>query len=271
MSLSNSATPFLLFAALFYSVTMDLNLKDRNYLVTAASRGLGFGVAKALVEEGANVVICGRTEDSLKEAVSKLGGNVQYFVSDVSKQEDVTKLLDSTKENFHKLDGLFVNAGGPPPGTFDTISDKDWESGFHLTLMSAIWLTRESMPLLKKADAPSILYSTSISVKQPLDNLLLSNAIRPAVIGMMRTLAGESESGIRVNAVCPGYIYTTRVEQLMASNKSAIESIEARIPLGRMGTIEEFGAVCAFLLSPLASYVHGALVLVDGGLYRGMM
>jgi 3-oxoacyl-[acyl-carrier protein] reductase len=251
---------------------MDLQLKDKTILVTAASRGLGYATANALVQEEANVIICGRNEASLKEAVSKLGERTQYAVADVSKQEDVKSLVGYVKESSSKLDGLFVNAGGPPPGTFSKVSDDDWRRGFDLTLMSAIWLTRESFALLKKSESPSILYSTSISVKQPIDNLMLSNAIRPAVIGMMRTLAGEVGSeGVRVNAVCPGYIHTARVEQLMESNKAAIDSIEARIPLGRMGKPDEFGAVCAFLLSPLASYIHGALLLVDGGLYQGMM
>jgi 3-oxoacyl-[acyl-carrier protein] reductase len=133
-------------------------------------------------------------------------------------------------------------------------------------------LTRETIPLLKNSDSPSILYSTSISVKQPIDNLLLSNAIRPAVIGMMRTLASELTSDhIRVNAVCPGYIYTERVEELMSASETAIKTINTRIPLGRMGRPEEFGPVCAFLLSPISSYIHGALLLIDGGLYQGMM
>jgi 3-oxoacyl-[acyl-carrier protein] reductase len=251
---------------------MNLQLKDKTILVTAASRGLGFGAAKALAQEEANVIICGRTETSLKEAVSKLGEKAQYVVADVSKQEDVKSLIGYVKDNSPKLDGLFVNAGGPPPGTFSKVSDEDWRKGFDLTLMSAIWLTRESLPLLKKSDSPAIIYSTSVSVKQPIDNLLLSNAIRPAVIGMMRTLAGEIGSeGVRVNAILPGYIYTDRVEQLMTSNKEAMDSLEARIPLGRMGTPAEFGAVCTFLLSPLASYIHGALLLVDGGLYQGTM
>ena len=251
---------------------MNLQLKDKTILVTAASRGLGFGAANALTQEEANVIICGRTEASLKEAVSKLGERAQYVIADVSKQEDVKSLLEYVKESSSTLDGLFVNAGGPPPGAFSKVSDEDWKTGFDLTLMSAIWLTRESLPLLKKAESPAILYSTSVSVKQPIDNLLLSNAIRPAVIGMMRTLAGEIGSeGVRVNAILPGYIYTDRVEQLMASNKTAMDALAARIPLGRMGTPAEFGAVCAFLLSPLASYVHGALLLLDGGLYQGTM
>ena len=255
---------------------MNLQLKDRTYLVTAASRGLGFGVAKALVGEKANVVICGRSKRPLKDAASSLGSRCQYFVADVATSADVTALLDFTKEQTSKLDGLFVNAGGPSPGTFTEISDDDWSKGFDLTLMSAVRLTREAIPLLKKSDAPSILYSTSISVKQPISNLLLSNSLRPAVIGMMRTLSEEiGPEGIRTNAVCPGYIYTERVEQLMSAAKSkgdaGEDAIVARIPLGRMGTPDEFGRVCAFLLSPLASYVHGALLLVDGGLFKGMM
>jgi 3-oxoacyl-[acyl-carrier protein] reductase len=255
---------------------MDLGLKNKTILVTAASRGLGYGAAKALVEEGAKVIICGRSEESLKNAITSLGPNSQYFVADVSKSEDIAELIDHVKQATPKLDGLFVNAGGPPPGTFSDLSDEHWKSAFELTLMSSVRLTRESLPLLRNSNSPSILYSTSISVKEPIQNLLLSNAIRPAIVGMMRTISDEiGPEGIRVNAICPGYVYTKRVDELLAKSKEGISSakdaIEARIPLKRMGTPEEFGAVCAFLLSPKASYVHGALLLVDGGLYRGMM
>ncbi len=251
---------------------MDLDLKDRTFLVTAASRGLGFSVAKALADEGAEVLICGRNEESLKKATKALGEQSQYFVTDVSRLNDIKQLAKDIGSQMLHIDGLFVNAGGPPPGTFSDLSDDDWRKAIDLTLMSAVWLTRETRHLLKMSDSPSILYSTSISVKQPINNLLLSNAIRPAVIGMMRTLATELvPDSIRVNAVCPGYIYTERVEELMAASESAEESINARIPLGRMGKPEEFGPVCAFLLSPVSSYIHGALLLVDGGLYQGMM
>jgi 3-oxoacyl-[acyl-carrier protein] reductase len=253
---------------------MDLKLKSRRFLVTAASRGLGFSAAKALVQEGADVTICGRTEESLKKAVSSLGQRVQYVVSDVSSEKDVKALIGHVQSVNARLDGLFVNAGGPPLGTFAELSDRDWYSSFDLTVMSAVRLTRYALPLLRKSDSPSVLYSTSISVKQPLENLLLSNALRPAVVGTMRTLADElGPDGVRVNAVCPGYIYTKRVEEIMSKSKGAQseESIKAVIPLRRMGQPDEFGAVCAFLLSPVASYIHGALILVDGGLYRGMM
>lgn len=254
---------------------MDLHLKDKIILVTAASRGLGFATAQALSNEGAKVIICGRTEASLKTAVDRLGNQARYVVADVSRLEDVKSLINSVESKEKMLDGIFVNAGGPPPGTFDRLSEADWEQSFHLTLMSAVRLTREALPLLEKSSTPSILYDTSISVKQPIGNLLLSNAFRAAVIGMMRTLAEEiGPKGIRVNAVCPGYMDTERVKELMKATGNAEQAtgnIASNIPLGRMGNPKEFGEVCAFLLSPVASYVHGALLLVDGGLYKGMM
>jgi len=249
---------------------MDLDLKDRTFLVTAASRGLGFSVAKALVTEGAQVIICGRNEESLKKATSSLGELAEYYVADVSKKEDVQSLVKKIATNIVVLDGLFVNAGGPPSGTFSNLTDDDWKNALDLTLMSAVWLTRETRLLLKMSDSASILYSTSISVKQPIDNLLLSNAIRPAVIGMMRTLATElTPDYIRVNAICPGYIQTERLGELLS--ESAAENITAKIPLKRIGKVDEFGPVAAFLMSPVSSYIHGSLLLVDGGLYQGMM
>ena len=255
---------------------MDLGLRDSTILVTAASKGLGFSVAEALVAEGAKVIVCGRNEDSLKDAVSRLGSLAEYRVADVSRPEDIQQMMASIDKSYGVLDALFVNAGGPPPGEFSEISDEEWFHAFELTLMSAVRLTREAIPLLKKSKHPSILYSTSISVKQPIKNLLLSNSLRPAVIGMMRTISEEVASdGIRINAVCPGYIYTQRVEELMSAAKKKdadpVKAITSRIPLGRMGRPSEFGSVSTYLLSPLASYVHGALLLVDGGLYKGMM
>jgi len=251
---------------------MDLGLDNRTVLVTAASRGLGYAVARALVDEDANVVICGRNENSLKLATRELGPRATSIVADVSQENDITHMMESIANEHDVLDGLFVNAGGPPPGTFSKTTDEDWTKAFNLTLMSAVRLTRSAIPLLKKSSHPSVLYSTSISVKQPIDNLLLSNAVRPAVIGLMRTLSTEiAPLGIRTNAVCPGYIDTERVQEILGLSGSARRSIEQSIPLGRIGTPDEFGALCAFLLSPLASYVHGSVISIDGGLYRGFM
>jgi 3-oxoacyl-[acyl-carrier protein] reductase len=255
---------------------MDFQLEDKIILVTAASKGLGYSVAESLIQEGARVIICSRSEESLKKAVDSLGEQSQYIVADLSKSEDIDNLINRVKEITSKLDGLFVNAGGPPPGTFSNLTDDDWKATFELTLMSAVRLTRGILPLLQESKSPSILYSTSISVKQPIENLLLSNSLRSAVIGMMRTLADEvGPDGIRINAVCPGYIQTQRVEQLFDSlrtdNRDPRTEAKSKIPLKRFGNPDEFGKTCAFLLSPVASYIHGALLLIDGGLYRGMM
>jgi 3-oxoacyl-[acyl-carrier protein] reductase len=254
---------------------MDLGLNNARVLVTAASRGLGFAVAKALVGEGVNVTISSRNEESLRKATRALGKNADYIQADVSRLDDIKKLAQEIGTASRHLDGLFVNSGGPPLGRFTSLSDSDWRSSLDLTLMSAVWLTRELLPLLRRSKSPSILYSTSISVKQPLDNLLLSNSIRAAVVGMMRTLASEiGPDGIRVNAVCPGYIHTERIEQILSGSEDRTDAMKAMtrsVPLGRIGMPEEFGRVCAFMLSPAASYIHGALLLVDGGFYRGMM
>jgi 3-oxoacyl-[acyl-carrier protein] reductase len=242
---------------------MNLYFEDKIILVTAASKGLGYSVAKALIQEGAQVIICSRSEESLKKATDSLGDNSQYLVADLSKSKDIDRLINQVMEITPRLDGLFVNAGGPRSGHFSEISDDDWHTAYELTLMSAVRLTRSTLPLLRKSDFPSILYSTSSSVKQPSENYLLANSMRLAVIGMMRTLANElGPEGIRVNAVCPGPIHTQQDEPI--NNKSIN-------PLQRMGRPDEFGKPCAFLLSPVASYIHGILLLIDGGLYRGMM
>ena len=242
---------------------MNLHLEGKIILVTAASKGLGYSVAKALVQESAQVIICARSEESLRKASDSLGDNSQYIVADLSKSEDIDHLFSQVQEITPKLDGLFVNAGGPRSGYFSDISDDAWYESYELTLMSAVRLTRSALPLLQNSESPSILYSTSSSVKQPTESHLLANSIRLAVIGMMRTLADElGPEGIRVNAVCPGPIQSQQGEPVV--NKSIN-------PLQRMGRPDEFGKPCAFLLSPVASYIHGILMLIDGGLYRGMM
>ncbi|MDH4215025.1 MAG: SDR family oxidoreductase [Candidatus Thorarchaeota archaeon] len=255
---------------------MDLQLKDKTILITGASKGLGYSVARILVQEGAHVIICSRSEEALKKATNTLGDKSRYIIADLTKSEDIHNLLRQVKEITPKLDGLFVNAGGPPPGRFIDITDDDWKSAIELVLMSTVRLTRNALPLLRKSESPSILYNTSSSVKQPTENYLLANSLRLAVIGMMRTLADElGPEGIRVNAVCPGAIQTRGVLDLSAISKSANSTAKIDTkPVkahGRAGNPDEFGKPCAFLLSPAASYIHGTMLLVDGGLYRGMM
>lgn len=263
---------------------MDLGLTGKRALVTAASRGLGFATAKCLVEEGADVVICSRDGDKVAQAVAELAeistGQIAGMAADVSNAEDVAQLIEFAVESLGGLDILVTNAGGPPGGTFDSTSMADWERGVELTLMSTVRLVKLALPHLRQSEAGAILTVTSVSVKQPIPGILLSNVIRPGVIGLTKSLSQElGAEGIRVNSILPGWTRTERVENLLAYNMQAnsttreqeIARNTAAIPLGRMGEPEEFGRVAAFLVSEAASYVTGTMVQVDGGRYQGLM
>lgn len=265
---------------------MNLDLKDKVALVAASSRGLGFAAALELVKEGTKVVICGRDEARLAEArrrMAEIAGpdiSLVAVVADVSRPEDVKRLVAETVEAFGGLDILITNAGGPPGGVFDTLEMADWEKGVDLTLLSVVRLIRAALPHLRQSEAAAVLTVTSISVKQPIPNLHLSNVIRPAVAGLTKTLSQElGPEGIRVNSILPGWTATERVEEILAynaeRNQSEVETerakITAAIPLGRMGRPEEFGRAAAFLVSPAASYINGAMLQVDGGRYEGLL
>lgn len=265
---------------------MDLGLAGQIALVTAASKGLGFATARTLASEGAKVMICGRDQGRLDEAMAKLKGEfgddapVAAVVADVSKADDVKALVAATVAAFGGMDILITNAGGPPSGTFDSIDVAAWEKGVDLTLMSTVRLVKEALPYLRQSDAPSILTVTSVSVKQPIGRLLLSNAIRPAVVGLTKVLSQEyGPEGIRANSILPGWTATERVEYLLNSRASAngttvqqeADKIGAGVPLRRIGNPQEFANVAAFLVSPAASYVNGVMMQVDGGFYTGLM
>ncbi len=265
---------------------MDLGLKNKVALVVAASKGLGFALAHQLVLEGAKVVICSRSQERITEAVDKLrevGGEetaVAGFVTDVTNPDQLIQLVNSTVGTFGGLDILVTNAGGPPGGTFETTDIASWEKAYQLTLMSVTHLVKAALPYLRQSSAPSVLTITSISVKQPIAGLLLSNAIRPAVVGLTKGLSQElGPENIRVNSILPGWTATERVGEILAyraqQNGTTPEVEEAKItktiPLGRMGQPAEFGNVAAFLVSPAASYVNGAMVQVDGGSYAGLL
>jgi len=263
---------------------MDLGLRGKVALVTAASRGLGRAVALQLAQEGTSVAICARREEPLEATARTIrkttGAEVLAVPADVSVPEDVDRLVKTTLDRFGRIDVLVTNAGGPPPGRFLDLTPADWEAAVQLTLMSAVRLCYAVVPAMREQGEGSIVAMTSISVKQPLPNLLLSNSIRLAVVGLMKTLADElAPDGIRVNVVCPGWTRTERVEQLLQDRAvrngttpdEEAAKIAAAIPLGRMGTPEEFARVVAFLASPAASYITGVSLLVDGGMYRGAM
>jgi 3-oxoacyl-[acyl-carrier protein] reductase len=263
---------------------MDLGLHQKIALVTASSRGLGRAVALRLAQEGAHVAVCARGEKDLARAADEIreatGQRVLAIPADVSLPEVADKLVRATLDEFGRLDILVVNAGGPPPGRFLDFTSEDWEDVTELTLMSAVRLCHAAAPVMKDQGGGSILTMTSITVKQPLPNLVFSNSLRLAVTGLMKTLADElAPFGIRVNAICPGWTRTARVDQLLEDRARRAGTtpeeeggkIAADIPLGRMGTPEEFAAVAAFLVSEAASFVNGASLLVDGGMYRGML
>lgn len=256
---------------------MDLGLQNQVALVTAASRGLGKAAALALAREGARVAICARSEQiqaAAHEIRQQTGAEVLAVQADVRRQEDIDRLLEQTWAAFGQIDVLIINAGGPPPGSFLSLNPADWEAAIELTVMSAVRLCYAVIPKMLERGSGSIVTTQSFSVKQPVDNLVLSNSLRMAVIGLMKTLANElGPQGIRVNSINPGWTWTERVEQLMSDGAQRagirIEEQTARvaagIPLGRMGTVEEFGQAIAWLASPAASFIHGHALMFDGG------
>ena len=262
---------------------MDLGLAGKVALLAASSKGLGFAAAEALAAEGARVVVNGRQQAAVDAAVEKLrqaGGEAAGVVADVTEAGAAARLVGAAVERFGGLDILITNAGGPPSGAFDATPPESWERAFELTLMSAVRLIREALPYLRQSDAASILTITSISVKEPPPGLLLSNAIRPAVAGLTKTLSQElGADGIRANSILPGWTRTERVDEIMAyraqTNNSSVEAeidkTIGRNPLRRMGEPAEIGRVAAFLVSPAASYVNGVMLQVDGGSYAGLL
>ncbi len=262
---------------------MDLELTGKVAVVTAASKGLGKAAALALAREGARVVMSARSE-ALETAAadirSETGADVLAVHGDVTRQEDIDALVNAALDKFGQIDILFVNAGGPPPGTFLSLTPEDWEAAIQLTLMSAVRLCYAVVPHMVERGEGCIITTQSVSVKQPIDNLILSNSLRMAVIGLMKTLANElGPKGIRVNSINPGWTWTERVEQLVSdraarSGLSVDEEsakITASIPLKRMGTVEEFGKAVAFLASPAAAFIHGHALFFDGGMAKSAL
>lgn len=260
---------------------MDLGLKNKVALVAAASQGLGYGVAHALAAEGARVSICSRNAASVEQAANTLaaetGAEVMATPCDMSQREDIERWVAATVERWGSVDAVLVNAGGPPSKQFREITDDQWQAAFELTLMSTVRLIRAAIAHMPNGGA--ILTITSSSVVEPIENLGLSTVMRAGVAGLVKTLADElAPNGIRVNNLIPGRIDTARVAQLdqNAANRQGISVEEVRqrsiskIPLKRLGTIDDFGAAGAFLLSPAASYITGATLRVDGGAMRSI-
>lgn len=257
---------------------MDLGLHGKVVMVAASSKGLGYGIARELAREGALVSIGARTEaevfDAADTLIEETEAEVLPNVLDAADPDSIFRWVDNTVNAFGGVDGLVVNAGGPPAGNFDDFDDADWEQAFNLTLMSSVRMIRHVLPLMRQAGGGSILTVTSVSVKEPIDFLLLSNVMRSGVTSLAKSLSKQlAPEHIRVNNLMPGRIDTDRVQSLDALKAEAadvqVEEIRAAsengIPLGRYGTIEEFGRFGAFLLSDAASYITGQTIAVDGG------
>ena len=261
---------------------MELNLKNKTFAVAASTKGIGWGIAKTLLEEGSNVGMCSRSTQNialLKQRLTPYGGRSIISQTDMGSQEQITEWLKKIINTYERLDGIVINAGGPPPGTFETLAIEDWQNAFHLTLMSAVHMIREALPYLKE-NGGSILAVTSSSVKEPIDNLLLSNVMRSGVTSLIKSVATDfAKYGIRANCIVPGIIDTDRVKSLDrltadhmgVSVEQSRKNRENSIPIGRYGKIEEFGQAAAFLLSEAAAYISGVSFVVDGGKMKSIL
>jgi 3-oxoacyl-[acyl-carrier protein] reductase len=263
---------------------VDLGLKEKVALVAAASKGMGKACALGLAAEGARVVMFARTTADLETAAdevrNKTGGRVMTVTADVSRAEDVARVARQAEEGFGPVDILVANAGGPPPGPFDSMTDDQWKAAFEQIHLSTVRLIRHVLPSMRRRKWGRILTIQSSSVKQPVDGLVLSNGIRPGVAGLFKTLAQEvAADNVTVNLVLPGRIMTDRLlqhqrERARAANRTLEEQLAmsaSDIPAGRVGTPEEFGNVVVFLASERASYVTGGVIQVDGGLIRSVV
>jgi 3-oxoacyl-[acyl-carrier protein] reductase len=247
---------------------MDLGLQGRTAIVGGASAGIGLAIAESLSAEGANVAMFARRREELEREAERLGA--LPIRGDMRNPKDLERLVETTLEAFGGIDILVNNGGGPPRTAATTITDEDLESAVELLLLSAVRLTNLCLPHLRKSGRGRIVNITSSSVKEPIDNLALSNSIRPGVVGWAKTLAREiGPDGVTVNSIAPGRIETARLAEAFA-NRSPEEDL-ATIPLRRFGQPIEVGDVVCFLASDRASYVTGAVVAVDGGLTRSLL
>ncbi|MER6528082.1 SDR family oxidoreductase [Streptomyces sp. NPDC001508] len=250
---------------------MDLGLKDRVYVVTGATRGLGNAAARELVADGAKVVITGRDEQRVADAAAELGPGVIGVAVDNADPDAPARLIATARERFGRFDGVLVSVGGPPPGFVADNTDEQWRAGFESVFLGAVRVARAAAAEL--AEGGVIGFVLSGSVHEPIPGLTISNGLRPGLAGLAKSIADElGPRGIRVVGLLPGRIDTDRVRELDAlSADPAVTraASEARVPLRRYGTPAEFGRVAAFVLSPAASYLTGIMLPVDGGMRHG--
>jgi 3-oxoacyl-[acyl-carrier protein] reductase len=263
---------------------MELGLKNKTALICGASKGLGKATAKCLAAEGASVILCSSNPDNLQKAKQEIqaasSAEVTAIAANLSERDDVSRLIEMLSKRYSHIDILVNNTGGPPPGKFDELSIDDWQAAYEAMFISAVMLTKSVLPGMKSQRWGRILNITSIAVKQPVENLILSNSIRAGITGFARTLANEvAPFGITVNNILPGYTRTERLENF-AENTAGRKGVSVEeayqtwikdIPMKRLGEPEEFGNVVTFLASERASYVTGTSITVDGGWVRSLI
>jgi len=261
---------------------MELGLKGKVALVTAASKGIGFGVARVLASEGCKVVISSRSIDSIsrsRDQIVRDTGNrdVYSFSADLTIKEDVDQLVKNASAKFGPVDVLAYNTGPPKPGTFNELGEADWDEGVRLLLMSAVWLARRVVPGMERKKWGRLVFITSTTLRQPIPNLVLSNTARLSLAGLSKSLATEyGGKGITSNGIMQGHILTDRQREIAEDTSrrtgksidDAMKQALADVPLGRYGTPEEIGYLVAFLASDKASYITGAMIPIDGGMIR---
>jgi 3-oxoacyl-[acyl-carrier protein] reductase len=262
---------------------MNLGIAGKTALVSAASRGIGKAIALGLAKEGVSMVICARNEAGLrataKEIESTHSVKILPIIADLKKGSEIKSLIEETVDHFGWIDILVTNAGGPPSGPSLSFSDQDWEYAMILNLLSTVRLCREVIPIMKKQGWGRIVNMVSVAAKQPLENMVLSNSIRAAVIGLAKTLSEEvAEENILINSICPGWILTDRLVSIVRKRaeghgktyESELTDLTSSIPMKRCGTPEEVANLAIFLASERASYITGTTIQVDGGLVKGL-
>lgn len=247
---------------------METGLAGRRAAVAAASQGLGFACARALAAEGARVAICGRSKERIEAAAARIGDGCVPLVADVSTPEGAGGFVAGARSALGGLDVLVTNAGGPPPGNFATVPFENYTAGLALNLLSVVAMCQEAVPGMQAQRFGRVVAITSISVRQPIPNLILSNTARAGATAFLKTLAREvAGDGVTVNSVQPGTHATQRIRDVYGN----LDAAAAGIPTGEVGRPEDFGAVVAFLCSDAARFITGAAIPVDGGAYAGLL